>query len=77
MNESIGLAFNDVCLSVEMYLDSRRCHCDVERLFLSFQLSKIVMVTSIGLPYLSCSSTDDRSPGRHTDGETGMCLCDV
>ncbi len=74
LNKSIWSFFYVICLSVEMCSDSRRFCREVERLFLSFQLSMnlvafllIVKVTSMG-SYVSGSSTDEK----HTDGETGM-----
>lgn len=39
--------FNAICLHVEMCWESSGCHWDVERLFLSFQLSKIVSVATV------------------------------
>ncbi len=67
-NESIWLFFNAICLSVEMLSDSRRCHWDVVRLFLSFQLSRIVFLAivkanSMGCLYFSGGSTDERGGG--------------
>ena len=65
--------FYAICLSVEMCSDSRRCHWDVERLFLSFRFSNIVFLTTVKATIMGCSyfsgfSTEERSPSRQTEG---------
>lgn len=57
--------------------DSKRCHRDVERLFLSSQFTWIVFLgivksTSVACSCFSGGSTDEGSPSRHTDEETEM-----